>query len=278
MRLKPFSVPLLGALVGAGCSPAAQPPLSRRQPVAVLIGVAEVVDLAATFEAGGVVRARATAPIASRVMAPVAVVHVSAGDRVRRGAPLVTLDAREMKANSLRAAAALSSAAEAAAAAESDVRAARRDSVAAEMSGTWGGPQTIAGPILIVPYRCVMTENDGRTRQMTWRATFLPEALDVQGVLEPEVRQRSLFRVVVYKAHLMISGRFSRPDLASLTRTTVEPRMPGARGSRDAQPRVYTWRTLAARSDADRPACGGPCRRLSTRQTGRPRPRARSSA
>jgi HlyD family secretion protein len=124
VRLKPFSIPLLGALVGAGCSPAAQPPLSRRQPVAVLIGVAEVVDLPATFETGGVVRARATAPIASRVMAPVAVVHVSAGDRVRRGAPLVTLDAREMKANSLRAAAALSSAAEAAAAAESDVRAA----------------------------------------------------------------------------------------------------------------------------------------------------------
>ena len=102
-------------------------------------------------------------------------------------------------------------------------RAARRDSVAAEMSGTWGGPQTIAGPMLVVPYRCVMAENDGRTRQMTLRATFLPEALDVQGVLEPEVRQRSLFRVVVYKAHLKISGRFSRPDLASLTRTTVEP-------------------------------------------------------
>ena len=107
-------------------------------------------------------------------------------------------------------------------------RAARRDSVAAEMSGTWGGPQTIAGPVLIVPYRCVIAENDGRTRQMTLRATFLPEALDVQGVLEPEVRQRSLFRVVVYKAHLKMSGRFLRPDLASITRTSVEPLWNGA--------------------------------------------------
>ena len=102
-------------------------------------------------------------------------------------------------------------------------RAARRDSVAEEMSGTWGGAQTIAGPVLIVPYRCSMTENDGRTRQITGRATFLPEALDVQGVLEPELRKRTLFRVVVYKAHLKISGRFSRPDLSSVTRTTVEP-------------------------------------------------------
>jgi inner membrane protein len=102
-------------------------------------------------------------------------------------------------------------------------RAARRDSVAEEMSGTWGGAQTIAGPVLIVPYRCSITDNDGRTRQIPGRATFLPEALDVQGVLEPELRKRTLFKVVVYKAHLKISGRFSRPDLSSVTRTTVEP-------------------------------------------------------
>ena len=69
-------------------------------------------------------RARATAVIASRVMAPVAVVHVRAGDRVRRGAPLVTLDAREITANSTRASAALASAIEAARAAESDTQAA----------------------------------------------------------------------------------------------------------------------------------------------------------
>jgi len=102
-------------------------------------------------------------------------------------------------------------------------RAARRDSVAAEMSGTWGGAQTIAGPVLIVPYRCSMTETDGRTRQVTGRATFLPEVLDVQGALEPELRKRTLFKVVVYKAHLKISGRFSRPDLSTVTRTMVEP-------------------------------------------------------
>jgi inner membrane protein len=102
-------------------------------------------------------------------------------------------------------------------------RAARRDSVAAEMSGTWGGAQTIAGPVLIVPYRCSTTESDGRMRQITGRATFLPEALDVQGVLEPELRKRTLFKIVVYKAHLKISGRFSRPDLSTLTRAPVEP-------------------------------------------------------
>jgi RND family efflux transporter MFP subunit len=58
-------------------------------------------------------------------MAPIAAVHVVAGDRVRRGAPLVTLDNREIEANRSRAAAAFSTAVEAARAAESDVKSAQ---------------------------------------------------------------------------------------------------------------------------------------------------------
>ena len=98
-------------------------------------------------------------------------------------------------------------------------RSERRNSVAEEISGTWGGPQTIAGPMLIVPYRCSITDNEGKTRQATWRATFLPEALDVQGVLEPEMRNRTLFKVVVYRGHLKISGRFTRPESATAGRS-----------------------------------------------------------
>jgi RND family efflux transporter MFP subunit len=92
--------------------------------VPVEIGVAEMTDVASFFEAGGIVRARATAVIASRVLAPVAIVHVRPGDRVRRGAKLVTLDARELRANTARASAALTGAVEAARAAETDTRAA----------------------------------------------------------------------------------------------------------------------------------------------------------
>lgn len=116
---------LLGAALGAACtSTPPTPPAAERAPVTAAVGSVAVVEIPSSFEAGGTVRARATAVIASRVMAPVAVVHVRAGDRVRKGAPLVTLDAREIKANSARASAALASAIEAAQAAESDTRAA----------------------------------------------------------------------------------------------------------------------------------------------------------
>jgi multidrug efflux pump subunit AcrA (membrane-fusion protein) len=62
--------------------------------------------------------------IASRILAPVAAVHVRPGDRVRQGAPLVTLDAREIRAATAQASASLASAVDAVRAAESDSRAA----------------------------------------------------------------------------------------------------------------------------------------------------------
>jgi RND family efflux transporter MFP subunit len=94
-------------------------------PLVVTLATIEYVSLPSTFEAGGIVRARSTATIASRVMAPVLDVHVRAGERVRRGATLITLDSREVTANRARAAATLTSAAEAARAADSDVRSAQ---------------------------------------------------------------------------------------------------------------------------------------------------------
>jgi inner membrane protein len=102
-------------------------------------------------------------------------------------------------------------------------RAARRDAVVQEVSGTWGGPQTIGGPVLVVPYRCTVTNNVGKTQEVIGRASFLPESLEVIGTLEPEVRKRGLFNVVVYRAHLKISGRFVRPDLSTITSRPVEP-------------------------------------------------------
>ena len=84
---------------------------------------AEMTLMASSVEAGGVVRARITAVIASRVLAPIVDVRVRAGDRVRRGDVLVALDARELQANDARAQAATASAAESVRAAEADVRA-----------------------------------------------------------------------------------------------------------------------------------------------------------
>ena len=101
-------------------------------------------------------------------------------------------------------------------------RTARRDSVINDVSSTWGGSQTVAGPVLVVPYQCTVTDRDG-PRIVTGRATFLPDSLSVQGSLGPQIRGRSFFDTVVYSAHLVVTGRFSPPDLSPVTRGDVQP-------------------------------------------------------
>jgi inner membrane protein len=95
-------------------------------------------------------------------------------------------------------------------------RASRRDAAVAEVSGTWGGLQTVGGPVLTVPYRFRRTDDKGKTFWVYERAHFLPEMLQIEGTVDPELRRRSLFEVVVYKSHLRVSGRFASPNLAEV--------------------------------------------------------------
>jgi RND family efflux transporter MFP subunit len=90
--------------------------------------------LAETFDAGGSVRAYATAAITSRIVAPVVEVKVRAGDRVRAGQQLVVLDARDLREGRAHAEAAALSAVQAAASARGDEAGAEAASQLAEAS------------------------------------------------------------------------------------------------------------------------------------------------
>lgn len=127
MRLHTLgSMLLFAAIVAPACAPAREATTREpATPLAVVTAPAAMTDLSEPFETGGIVRARLTATIASRVMAPVVAVHVNAGQRVRRGMPLVDLDAREMRANKERSAAAAGAADQTATAADADVAAAQ---------------------------------------------------------------------------------------------------------------------------------------------------------
>lgn len=111
---------IVAASTLAGCSSMPRTAEPEGAPTMVSFGRAELTDLSTFFEAGGVVRARSSATIASRIMAPINAVLVRPGDRVRRGAPLVTLDAREITAAGARASAAFEAARQSADAAVSD--------------------------------------------------------------------------------------------------------------------------------------------------------------
>lgn len=120
--------------MSAACASTPHHTTNEGAPVTVSVTRVTVADVASSFESGGVVRARATALIASRVMAPIIHIHVKPGDRVRRGATLVTLDARDIQADKGRAEAASLSAAESVRAANADVRSAESALVLARVT------------------------------------------------------------------------------------------------------------------------------------------------
>ena len=92
-------------------------------------------------------------------------------------------------------------------------RTARRNQVAAEVSESWGGAQTIGGPVLTVPYRYTWTDGAGQLESAMTSFNFLPETLEIDGVIEPGERKRSLFTVIVYTAKLKVRGRFAPPKM-----------------------------------------------------------------
>lgn len=72
-------------------------------PIAVQLEASRITDISRGFETGGVVRARTTASVVSRIVAEVRAVLARPGDRVKAGQPLVLLDARDLHANLARA-------------------------------------------------------------------------------------------------------------------------------------------------------------------------------
>jgi len=114
--------PLL--LVIAACDRGAQPAPVARPPVDVRAARATITASPDWYEAGGVVQARLSATLTSRVLAPVIAVRVHPGDQVRAGQLLIELDGRELDANARRAGAAVEAAEQAARSAQSEREAA----------------------------------------------------------------------------------------------------------------------------------------------------------
>ena len=85
-----------------------------------------------------------------------------------------------------------------------------------EISSVWGGNQSIKGPVLTIPFKTYYKNTEGKVFEEIKKAHFLPEKLSLQGDLSPEIRYRSIFKIVVYNANAEINGVFKHPDFSEL--------------------------------------------------------------
>lgn len=92
----------------------------------------------------------------------------------------------------------------------------RQTEVLNEVSASWGGSQTLAGPILTIPYKKVIEIEGKETKVQTEYAHFLPSILKVSSNIDPEIRYRGIFKIAVYNSTFQSEGSFEWPDLESL--------------------------------------------------------------
>ena len=102
------------------------------------------------------------------------------------------------------------------------------------VAGSFAGPQTIAGPVLVVPYVDEVQYEDKdalgkpvlRTSRTSKRHVLFPATLRVEGTLVPSIRKRGLHEVRVYELQSTLDAGFDTtlpPVGAGAKRTLGEP-------------------------------------------------------
>lgn len=98
----------------------------------------------------------------------------------------------------------------------------RYNTVLQEIGQDWGAPQRVIGPFLVVPYQYKVvhleqvkdlkgeTTEIKRVETIQTQAIFLPDDLKMNIKLNPEYRNRSIYRSLVYTAELKVVGDFPK--------------------------------------------------------------------
>lgn len=83
------------------------------------------------------------------------------------------------------------------------------EKVKKEISEQWATKQCIAGPVLNIPVRTIPSDKDEKSVTEIWH--ILPENLNIDGSIKPEIRYRGIYQSVVYESELKIKGNFTIP-------------------------------------------------------------------
>ncbi len=101
-------------------------------------------------------------------------------------------------------------------------RESRKQEAIQEVSSKWGEEQTIKGLVLTIPYKTYNKVFEGEKTdkfklvESIEYAHFLPEKLDINGDIVPEIRYRGIYEVIVYNSKMNVSGKFLAPNFDDL--------------------------------------------------------------
>jgi len=91
----------------------------------------------------------------------------------------------------------------------------RLEEAVREVSSKWADRQTITGPIVSVPYLEYFRDSLGVHSYKRY-AHVLPDRLNIDGNLSPEMRYRGIYQVAVYNSKIKFKGNFGNLNLKEL--------------------------------------------------------------
>lgn len=97
---------------------------------------------------------------------------------------------------------------------------------AQDVASGWGGPQTVAGPMLFLPYTTMfngIVNGKSVEQPLLQTAVLLPESLDVKTTATTGARWRGIFDVPVYRANIAMHARLDRAAILALLPAGAEP-------------------------------------------------------
>ncbi|HEY2350799.1 MAG TPA: cell envelope integrity protein CreD, partial [Puia sp.] len=87
-------------------------------------------------------------------------------------------------------------------------RQARNEDVVKEVDSRWAMSQTISGPYIFLPYKYTTTDGSGKPLVIVNHLLIIPEYKQVAGKINHEIRERSIYKVLLYRSSLSDQGNF----------------------------------------------------------------------
>lgn len=84
----------------------------------------------------------------------------------------------------------------------------RQREIVEEVSSKWGSDQTISGFYLSVPYDQADKDEKGNPILIKRELIIFPESQDVSSELIPEIRPRSIYKVLLYRSKINFKGQY----------------------------------------------------------------------
>jgi inner membrane protein len=90
----------------------------------------------------------------------------------------------------------------------------------ASVADKWSGTQLVEGPVLVLPYKKLVTETNVENKAVTHMVPkmlyILPQALQIKADVKTQLFQSGIYDAVVYNSSVSVKGAFGKPDLGEL--------------------------------------------------------------